>query len=378
MDSGDRDLNFDASDQDSDRFTITVVADLTPAFASGETILAQTYMQNAAITPLTLPEVATAGNGATTYTLSPPAGLTFDPATRVLSGTPQAEAAAAGYTYTAADTDGNTADTVSLTFQITVDEEDVPPAFAVTSIPARTYVANSPITPLTLPVATGGNGPGAITYTLTPPAGLNFDPATRVLSGTPTTAAVATMFTYTAADGDTNTMSTDSAILMLSITVEADTVPAFAVTSIPAQTYYTQGAAIAPLTLPVAAGGNGAITYTLSPLASLPNGLTFDGAASPPTLTGNPTATLDGDDVHLHGGRLGRQHHARRQRHADVQHHSDSASGDDASDHWPDQRHDECHYGTHWRRRRGRDQNDHRGEHRARHRARQFHAGGDP
>ena len=55
---------------------------------------------------------------------------------------------------------------------------------------------------LTLPRATGGNG--AITYTLTPatPTGVNFDAATRVLSGMPSTVAGATTYTYTAGDTD--------------------------------------------------------------------------------------------------------------------------------------------------------------------------------
>ena len=46
---------------------------------------------------------------------------------------------------------------------------------------------------------------------------------------------------------------------------------------------------ITPLTLPEAMGGNGALTYTLE--GALPAGLTFDGAARPPTITGTPTST---------------------------------------------------------------------------------------
>ena len=62
---------------------------------------------------------------------------------------------------------------------------------------------------LTLPRATGGNG--AITYTLTPatPAGLTFIPATRVLSGMPSTVAGATTYTYTAGDTDGSAAGTD-------------------------------------------------------------------------------------------------------------------------------------------------------------------------
>ena len=44
------------------------------------------------------------------------------------------------------------------------------------------------------------------------------------------------------------------------------------------------------LTLPLVTAGTGniSITYTLTP--ALPAGLTFNGAARPPTITGTPTA----------------------------------------------------------------------------------------
>ena len=50
--------------------------------------------------------------------------------------------------------------------------------------------------------------------------------------------AAATDYTYTAADSDENNAGSDTATLMFSITItEPDTAPAFAVTSIAAQTY---------------------------------------------------------------------------------------------------------------------------------------------
>ena len=80
-------------------------------------------VENQAIAPVTLPE-ADSGDAPLTYELQPalPAGLTFDPATRVLSGTPTAPAARRTYTYTVTDADG---DSASLTFTITVAAEDV-------------------------------------------------------------------------------------------------------------------------------------------------------------------------------------------------------------------------------------------------------------
>ncbi len=122
-------------------FTVTVTDDGTPPMMASTTFAItatepnriptfgnatiddQTYTQGTEITSLTLP-AATGGDGTITYTLSPapPAGLSFDPGTRELTGTPTAVATAADYTYTAADADDNMAadDAATLTFTITV------------------------------------------------------------------------------------------------------------------------------------------------------------------------------------------------------------------------------------------------------------------
>ena len=96
---------------------MTVNLDDVPSFGA-ETIADQTYTQDTAITTLTLPE-ATGGDGTLTYTLTPllPGGLTFDATGRTITGTPTSSQAAAEYTYTATDENG---DAVSLTFTIRV------------------------------------------------------------------------------------------------------------------------------------------------------------------------------------------------------------------------------------------------------------------
>ena len=100
------------------------------------------------------------------------------------------------------------------TGDVTVTVED--PSFGDTTISDQTWKQDETLESLTLPAASGGDG--GLTYALTPdpPAGVNFNPATRVLSGTPTTAQDATEYTYTATDADG-----DAATLMFSITVEA-------------------------------------------------------------------------------------------------------------------------------------------------------------
>ena len=196
--------------------TINLVANSAPDFGDASAAN-QIWLTNTALS-LTLPE-ATSGNGTLAYTLAPslPAGLTFDAASRTISGTPTAASAVAEYTLTATDIDGETS---TLTFRAAV-QADAPPAFATNAtIADQAWATGNAITALVLPEASGGNG--ALTYTLTPalPAGLSFDAATRTLSGTPTAEAEQATYTYTAADADNNTASGDAPSLTFSITVE--------------------------------------------------------------------------------------------------------------------------------------------------------------
>ncbi len=91
-----------------------------------------------------------------------------------------------------------------------------------------------------------------------------------------------------------------------SVAVTSTSQPSFGTETVADQSY-TQDTAIATLTLPVATGGDGTLTYALSPTA--PTGLTFDASAR--TLTGTPTASqaaveytytatdADGDEAQL-------------------------------------------------------------------------------
>ena len=92
--------------------------DLMPEFVPN-TFAAQNYEQDVRISPVALPG-ARGGDAPLRYGLSPalPDGLSFDEATRVVSGTPAETMAATVYTLTATDADG---DAATLTFTITVE-----------------------------------------------------------------------------------------------------------------------------------------------------------------------------------------------------------------------------------------------------------------
>ena len=214
---------------------------------------------------------------AETYALSPalPVGLSFDPASRSITGTPTAVQPATLYTYTASDSDGET-DSIKFTLKVTVNTV---PSFNGATVASQRYRVGFEIADLTLPAATGSDG--SLTYRLRPalPDGLRFDAATRTLAGTPTATTAPTEYAYTATDEDG-----DTATLTFDIAVESDSMPDFGTTRIDAQRFRV-GSTIAGLTLPAATGGNGTLVYALMP--ALPDGLRFDAATH--TLAGTPT-----------------------------------------------------------------------------------------
>ena len=202
------------------------------AFAEGMSVAAQEYTAGAAIPVLELP-AATGGADDVTYGVSGlPAGLSFDPATRTISGIPDAATdEAVEITYTATDGAGAT---TSLTFSITINATltfadffaqffaagKVVPTASADGAAIREFVMGEPVEALVLPAGAGGTAP--LTYSLSPalPAGLSFDPITRTIAGTPQ-AEGAPIYTYTVTD------ATGASVAMLLQTRPA----AFALTS---------------------------------------------------------------------------------------------------------------------------------------------------
>ena len=286
--ASDADEDTSAGDTATQSFTIKVAEppgpDAAPVF--GESAPDLHWFKGQSTGSVVLPP-ATGGNGDLTYRLAPrpPDGVTFDPLTRTLAGTPTGAQGAVTYTYTASDADANTAtsDEATLSFEITVYAEDTAPAFTKQA-EDLVWEKDQPTGAVVLPDAAGGNGD--LTYKLTPepPAGVTFDPLTRTLAGAPTGTQDAVTYTWTASDADGNTAASDVATQSFTITVvERDTAPAF--TEQAPDQVWAKGETIGSVVLPVATGGNGDLTYALSP--EPPEGVTFDPATR--TLSGAPT-----------------------------------------------------------------------------------------
>ena len=155
-----------------------------------------------------------------------------------------------------------------------------------------------------LPAAEGGSGD--ISYSVSDlPAGLDWDAATRTISGTPDAATDgAVEVTYTATDGAGETAEP----LTFSITVNAaldfgDFFSQFngAGKVIPTVSYdgaeiraFVVGQRVEDFVLPAGTGGTEPLTYSLSP--ALPAGLSFDAATR--TISGTPMA--EGEPVYTY------------------------------------------------------------------------------
>ena len=225
-----------------------------------------TYTSGTTISSLT-PTVTGSPTG---YSISPAlsAGLSFNPGSGVISGTPTATATATTYTLTA-----NYAGSISATTTISITVNPAPPAISYT--PAiNTFTAGTAITQLT-PVNTGG---AAVSYSISPglPAGLSFNTSTGVISGTPTSQSFFTLYTITA------TNAGGSGSTGIDITISNPPQPAISYS--PSTNVYMVGTAITPLT-PISTGG-AVVSYSVSP--GLPAGLTLN--TSTGVISGTPTA----------------------------------------------------------------------------------------
>lgn len=143
----------------------------------------------------------------TSWSVSPslPTGLGIDAATGVISGTPINVTGSAVYTVTASNASGST------TRNITIVVNDMAPQIMSYTRQSPTYSVGTPIN-LNSPIISGG---AVTSWTISPqlPAGLAFNTASGIMSGTPTVEAALNYYTITAIN------SGGSANINLSITV---------------------------------------------------------------------------------------------------------------------------------------------------------------
>ncbi len=145
-----------------------------------------------------------------------PAGLTYNPETRTLSGTPTA---AGSYTLTATAIDDQGAG-VSTTFTLSVQPAANKAPTVAQTVPSQTATVGQTFS-LTIPAATFTDADGSITKVdlSGQPAGLTYNSETRTLSGMPTAAGTFTL-TATATDDQGAGVSTT-----FTLTVQAPAPP---------------------------------------------------------------------------------------------------------------------------------------------------------
>ncbi|MGU3603802.1 putative Ig domain-containing protein [Methylobacterium brachiatum] len=248
---------------------------LTAAFrivVDGPLVLASIPAQTATV-GIAYDSTAAAGGGRAPYvyalaTGTLPAGLTLDPATGRISGTPTTIGASEGLSIAVADADGRTA--TSRTFRI-----DVRDAMALAGTASSFGTTGQVYGPFQF-TASGGRGPYVYEMVGTLPAGVSLS-ATGVLSGSPTRGGTSTGLQVRATDQDGRTALSAAFDIQVSagLLVTA-ALPGAATTG----TAYAGSAS--------ATGGRAPYAFGLA-AGTLPPGLSIDTASG--AVGGTPTTT---------------------------------------------------------------------------------------
>ena len=164
----------------------------------------QLFTQNAVITSLT---PTNTGGAATGYSVSPslPAGLSIDPITGIISGTPTTASSATAYSITATNAQGSS--TFSLTIAVNPASSVISYSPAIFALSQNTYGTTA------TPTNTGGT---ILSWSSSPalPTGLTFSADTSgTIAGTPTVLQSAQLYTITA----TTASGSNSFIVMISV-----------------------------------------------------------------------------------------------------------------------------------------------------------------
>jgi hypothetical protein len=237
----------------SNTFQLTVSP---PALTTTQAFATASIVANSPVTPF-IPVTASGGFGTVTFALSGatlPTGLSFSTTTGQITGTPTALLATTTFTVTATDSATPTPQTSSQSFSLTVT---APALTTAQAVPSTTLTVNTPATPF-IPVTASG-GFGTVEFALsgaTLPTGLSFNASNGQVSGTPTVAAAATVFTVTATDSATPTPQTSSKTFSLTVNKAA---PGVIVASSPPTALYGT-----PVTFTATVSGGASPTGTVT------------------------------------------------------------------------------------------------------------------
>ena len=266
-------FNFTVQATDAYGFTASRAYTLTLGAPTLSLTPASGALNGAIGVALNQPFLAAGGTTPYTYALAInsgalPAGMTFNMATGVLSGTPTA-AGTASFTVTATDSSSGGTFNATGTYTLTV----VAPT--VTISPAT--LPNAAVGAAYSQTATATGGASPYTYTLTAgalPAGLTLNSSTGAITGTPTAAGT---FNLTLRAADANGYS---GMRSYSLVVPAPTV------GLNPATLPSAGVGVAYSQNVAASGGTAPYTYAIT-TGSLPAGLAL---SSTGVLSGTPTA----------------------------------------------------------------------------------------
>jgi GDSL-like Lipase/Acylhydrolase family/Bacterial Ig-like domain (group 3)/Putative Ig domain len=277
--TGTSDFTVTATDSSSPALTATasesIAVDAIPALAIQTTALPDPTVGQQYQATLE----ATGGDAPYTWSVSSgtlPGGLSLDPSTGDLTGTPTASGPS---TFTIAATDSSSSSGTTVTATFTVNVASATSTLAATSpqLPSGTQGTGYAGT-LT---STGGTGP--VYWSIESgnlPDGLSLDPGTGQISGIATGAGT---YSFTAQVIDSSSPTPQSATESLSITIAAASAPAVLTSSL------ADGAVNQPYTGAVV-GNGGVAPYTWSVgSGALPDGLSLDPSSG--MITGTPTAS---------------------------------------------------------------------------------------
>jgi hypothetical protein len=265
--------NFDGSASSPELINVTV-----PALTS--TIPSAVKLTSGITIAGFSPTTGSGGFGSLSYTITPslPLGLSINPATGQISGTPPVSGTNFSRTYQIRVSDSATpvAKYVNKNWALTIFAT----VSANQSIASTALTKDQSVTSFTPVTAAGGATPPGLVYSVSPslPAGLAFNTATGAITGTPTATSLSQSYVVNVVDTNGSTASRSFALSVNDVVTATQSVTT---------TSFVLNATAIPFIPVTGAGGTGPLSYSVSP--SLPSGLSMSLASG--QVSGTPTAT---------------------------------------------------------------------------------------